>query len=330
MSNIKKNASSLVENEECIYQIIDNNKNNTNFAENQENNMDCRIYSLKTFMELDLPKSNIILDPIITERSLAMLYAYRGVGKSFFAMSLALAVATGDKFLRWKAPNPQKVLYVDGEMPANMLQDRFSKISNLNETGDYTENLEIFATDLQPFSTINISNTEMQKEITAIIEKKGIKLLILDNLSTLTTLDELDAASWNVIQEWLITLRKKGVAVIIVHHAGKSGNQRGISKREDILDLVINLRNKTSSNNEEEVSLNGKCQVVFEKNRNLSKKQISNFGIELVDIFDDKIAWIDVYAQVQQLKAEGISCREIEKITGISKSRVAEICKLDN
>ena len=78
------------------------NENNTNFAENQENNMDCRIYSLKTFMALDLPKSNIILDPIITERSLAMLYAYRGVGKSFFAMSLALAVATGDKFLRWK------------------------------------------------------------------------------------------------------------------------------------------------------------------------------------------------------------------------------------
>ena len=330
MSNIKKNASSLVENEECKYQIIDNNKNNTNFAENQENNMDCRIYSLKTFMELDLPKSNIILDPIITERSLAMLYAYRGVGKSFFAMSLALAVATGDKFLRWKAPNPQKVLYVDGEMPANMLQERFRKISNLNKTGDYTENLEIFATDLQPFSIINISNTEMQKEITAIIEKKGIKLLILDNLSTLTTLDELDAVSWNTIQEWLITLRKKGVAVIIIHHAGKTGTQRGISKREDILDLVINLRNKASSNNEEEVSLNGKCQVVFEKNRNLSKKQISNFGIELIDVFDDKIAWIDVYSTVQQLKDEGLSCRDIAKVTGISKSRVAEICKLDN
>ncbi len=330
MNNTPKNASSLLQNEEGKYQITDNNENNTNFAENQENNMDCRIYSLKTFMELDLPKSNIILDPIITERSLAMLYAYRGVGKSFFAMSLALAVATGDKFLRWKAPNPQKVLYVDGEMPANMLQERFRKISNLNEADDYTENLEIFATDLQPFSTINISNTEMQKEITAIIEKKGIKLLILDNLSTLTTLDELDAASWNVIQEWLITLRKKGVAVIIIHHAGKTGTQRGISKREDILDLVINLRNKASSNNEEEISLNGKCQVVFEKNRNLSKKQISNFGIELIDVFDDKIAWIDVYSTVQQLKDEGLSCRDIAKVTGISKSRVAEICKQTN
>ena len=187
MNNTQKNASSLLQNEESKYQNTDNNENNIHLGKNQENNMDCRIYSLKTFMELDLPKSNIILDPIITERSLAMLYAYRGVGKSFFAMSLALAVATGDKFLRWKAPNPQKVLYVDGEMPANMLQERFRKISNLNETGDYTENLEIFATDLQPFSIINISNTEMQKEITAIIEKKGIKLLILDNLSTLTT-----------------------------------------------------------------------------------------------------------------------------------------------
>lgn len=44
-----------------------------------------------------------------------------------------------------------------------------------------------------------------------------------------------------------ISSERRGVA-ILVHHSGK----RGVSKREDILDLVINLRNKAKSEKEEE------------------------------------------------------------------------------
>ena len=173
----------------------------------------------------------------------------------------------------------------------------------------------------------------MQEEISRIIKEKGVKLLILDNLSTLTTIDELDAASWGIIQSWLISLRKSGVAVLIIHHSGKRGGERGISKREDILDLVINLKNKAKSekgDDEDEVMFNGKCQVMFEKNRNLSKKQISNLGIELLDMDNGPVSWVDTYATVIDLKEQGCSCREIEAITGISKSRVSEIYRMAN
>ena len=34
-------------------------------------------------------------------------------------------------------------------------------------------------------------------------------------------------------QEWLLRLRRRGVSVLIVHHAGKGGEQRGKSRRED-------------------------------------------------------------------------------------------------
>ncbi len=135
------------------------------------------------------------------------------------------------------------------------------------------------------------------------------------------------------IQSWLISLRKSGAAVLIVHHSGKRGGQRGISKREGILDLVINLKNKTKSeksDDEDEVAFNGKCQVMFEKNKNLSKKQILNFGIELLDMDNGFVAWVDTYATVIELKEQGCSCREIEAITGISKSRVSEIYRMAN
>jgi hypothetical protein len=44
------------------------------------------------------------------------------------------------------------------------------------------------------------------------------------------------------MQEWILRLRKRGLAVLLVHHSGKSGEQRGTSRREDVLDTVIGLR----------------------------------------------------------------------------------------
>lgn len=343
-----KNMSPLVENEDSQYQNTNTNQDNSVYDENQENNAKCKIYNLNRFMALDLPKAGMILDPIITEGSLSMLHAYRGVGKSFFAMSLALAVANGGKFLRWKAPHPSKVLYVDGEMSSFTLQERFTKLSGCSlfadEQTDYTQNLVLFAADMQPFPSINIERGNVQYVIEQMIEDNGIKLVIFDNISSLTTIDELDSTAWLPIQEWLISLRKKNVAVLLIHHSGKNGGQRGVSKREDVLDLVISLRvppkntentQKTTSNQqnksedeEENDCFGGKCQVTFEKNRNIGgKNKLTNFGIQLLDMDDGSVMWADIYAVIKQLKEEGLSGYKIAALTGFSKTRVYEILK---
>ncbi len=44
------------------------------------------------------------------------------------------------------------------------------------------------------------------------------------------------------MQNWLLRLRRKGIAVLLIHHAGINGRQRGTSRREDALDTVIALR----------------------------------------------------------------------------------------
>ncbi|WP_456679309.1 hypothetical protein [Bradyrhizobium sp. S3.7.6] len=66
---------------------------------------------------------------------------------------------------------------------------------------------------------------------------------MLDNLSTLVNGGtENDAESWISMQAWLLQLRRRGVTVLVVHHAGRGGNARGTSKREDVLDTVIQLK----------------------------------------------------------------------------------------
>jgi hypothetical protein len=68
------------------------------------------------FLALNMPPREMLLDPILPERSLAMLYAQRGIGKTLLSLSIGLAVASGCPLLRWHAPRQRRVLYVDGEL----------------------------------------------------------------------------------------------------------------------------------------------------------------------------------------------------------------------
>ena len=81
------------------------------------------------FLDLHIPPREMLLHPILPERSLAMLYAPRGIGKTLLGLSIGLAVASGGPLLRWSAPKPRRVLYIDGEMPLACLQDRLRCIA---------------------------------------------------------------------------------------------------------------------------------------------------------------------------------------------------------
>ena len=49
---------------------------------------------INDFLNLDIPPREMLLDPILPERSLAMLYAPRGLGKSWLALSIGVTIAS--------------------------------------------------------------------------------------------------------------------------------------------------------------------------------------------------------------------------------------------
>ena len=81
------------------------------------------------FLKANFPPREIILEPLLPAKGLAMIYAPRGIGKTWVALGVAHAIASGSAFLRWNATTPRRVLYIDGEMPAALLQNSLRRHS---------------------------------------------------------------------------------------------------------------------------------------------------------------------------------------------------------
>ena len=67
-----------------------------------------------------------LLPPWLASDTTALVYGPPGIGKSFLALGVAWAVASGGSFLGWRSPRPRRVLYVDGEMGAAELRARLA------------------------------------------------------------------------------------------------------------------------------------------------------------------------------------------------------------
>jgi putative DNA primase/helicase len=174
----------------------------------------------------------------------------------------------------------------------------------------------------------NVATEEGQKRIEPLLD--GISFLVLDNLSTLAwTARDNDAESWGPMQAWLLKLRRRGMSVLLIHHAGKGGQQRGTSRREDVLDTVIALRRPADYSPVE----GARFEVHLEKARGVSGEDANPFEARL-EVCDGHLAWtmrnlsdVDV-DRVLRLSKEGLSIRDIAEETKLSKSKVHRILNL--
>jgi putative DNA primase/helicase len=286
-----------------------------------------RSLDIHELFNLDIPERQMMLDPILPDKGLAMLYASRGTGKTFVADGISYAVSTGTAFLKWRATQPRKVLHCDGEMPATALRERFDQIMRGASVKPDTGMLNILTADLIDMGIGNLASPKVQEELEPLLD--GVELLTLDNLSSLTSvIRDNGADSWSPIQEWLLRLRRRGVSVLIVHHAGKGGEQRGTSRREDVLDTSISLRRPSDYR----APQGARFEVHLEKARGVYGDLAKPFEA-LLEIREGAAFWTireieDVnFARVKALLDDGLTVRDIADETGIARSTVGRLKK---
>lgn len=279
------------------------------------------LVSATKLMSATLPERKVILDPILAQKSLMMLYGPRGLGKTHLALGIAWAVASGGSFLKWTASRPHRVVYVDGEMAAVDLQAR------LRWFGSAPPGLDFLIADLNTKS--GMADLATAAGQAALLRTWGHRpdLVVLDNLSSLMGVRGNNPDRWGEVQHWLMMLRRHGIAVLMLHHANKDGEQRGTSQREDALDVIVSMQRPTDHTPQE----GARFELHFEKARGLHGN-----AVEPIE------AWIDTdiagaqrwkwqpleqstFDKVVALLRRGLKPLEIAREAGLSKSQIYRI-----
>lgn len=188
--------------------------------------------------EVGIPPRRPIIGDWFCESDLAFVYAPRGLGKTWFSLALGVAIASKEGLGPWKVHGHAPVLYVDGEMPCQSLQERLEGLGGDDDLVVLNHESLFHLTG----RVLNLTDPKVQQAITRLCLEKGIKVLILDNLSCLFSgMKENEADAWEIALHWLLELRRNRIAVVIVAHSGRNGNMRGTSRREDAAFSVIRL-----------------------------------------------------------------------------------------
>jgi hypothetical protein len=267
-----------------------------------------------------------IIGKWMKEGDTGFVYGMRGCGKTWLVDAIATHVSTGTDLQDWEVPEAIQVLLIDGEMPGDDATARLTGMKKENKNLHVLHHEVLF--DVTGLA-MNLTQPRSQRVITEMCIQGKIKLLILDNLSCLFSgIKENDADEWEKVLNWLLDLRRRRIAVLIVHHSGRSGFMRGTSRREDALFWMIKVEEVEGKGASE---LGARFQTNFTKQRNsqtpewtrewtfqTEKDGTINIGCEEI-AFDEKVL---------RLIQSGItSATDLAEELEVNKSTVSRSCQ---
>lgn len=225
-----------------------------------------------------------------------MIYAPSGVGKSFLSLAIALAVASGGEVLGWRASKSRKVLIIDGEMDEHDHRSRASMLLEAMPDGDREAALTnlnfLNYQDQEPETWFpDIADEDGRDFVVEYATSLGAELVILDNFSTLATVDDENAASsFNPVIDLMRRLQRAGVSVILVHHSRKSsggeGSYRGSQKMSVTFHVIIRLEHQNGLPSHDGLAFD----MHFEKVRRKRTSDVESARVALTYL-DGKPVW---------------------------------------
>lgn len=197
----------------------------------------------------NMKKAAMLIAPIIREGTGTTIFGGTGVAKSWLAMSIAAAAANGKSVFpdRWPVVDTDgiKCVTIAGEMDQGEYGERLRRL-HLHYAVD-EEHKKNFV--LHVAEQLDIATPDGLARIGSIIDDaenncgipgQPVKLVILDNLTTLSTEGE-NPANFGRIEYALKSLKARGIAVILIHHENQKGDILGARKISDVMDMKLHL-----------------------------------------------------------------------------------------
>ncbi|NNN32522.1 AAA family ATPase [Streptomyces sp. S3(2020)] len=181
--------------------------------------MNNNAFGIKRLSEVTPSSETPFLIEGLVHRTATMIYGRPKAGKSFVALSAAMALGEGTPWLGREVEAKNTLLWALDPGQEDETWQRFNTANGAKES-------RLFITDVRPEDT-----DEWWAEFSDVLLSTGVEVLIVDNLSAL-----LGRGSYNNDADVrpalgrLQALLDEGIAIVLVHHAGKFNEEQGSQK----------------------------------------------------------------------------------------------------
>ena len=198
------------------------------------------------------PPPPIIDDGVLLDRSLLLIVGQPKANKSFLALNMGVAIASGTDFAGFTVVDKHRVLFLSAEGGYYSNRERIKTITADIDEADLHE--IFFSTKVVP----DLGNDADDTIFKECIEKYNPKVLILDPFIRFHTADENSSSSMsNIFAKIRKLIDGHDIAVILVHHEGKNASKggRGSSVIHAEYDSCIKIRKQKNAKHKVEFDM---------------------------------------------------------------------------
>src|SRR5262245_24926756 len=180
-----------------------------------------------------VPRRDWSVPGLLLRRSLTLVVAPPGIGKSLLTIQVGLMAAVGGSWGPWSARQPEKVLIINAEDDFAEMQRRlWAAATEMGiDQGRLTDRILLAET---PASIViarfdnrarAVIRTPLLEDLVLTVQENGITLIVVDPFAETFDLDENSNSQlkWAGIL-WREVARRTGAVVLIVHHTRKGSN----------------------------------------------------------------------------------------------------------
>ncbi|MGB6647059.1 MAG: AAA family ATPase, partial [Bacteroidota bacterium] len=199
-------------------------------------------------LDMQIESPAFLVEDLIRETSLNMLFGEPECGKSMLALNLSLAVATGAQdWLAYKLNKQGKVLYVNNEVA---LEDFIWRIKAMASEIDPKEALKNLI-----FPKVLPEGEQFWHHLDEVVSEERPALLVVDTFYMLHQAEENDSSDMKPILKKFLALRDEyKMAVLLIHHTKKGSHfskmhneqMRGSSVFGAMPDTVLQMKRSGS------------------------------------------------------------------------------------
>lgn len=185
------------------------------------------------------PQRDYLFDGVMCTTSRWIINGETGVGKTLLGLELGFAAAAAADFLSWKGVRRCRVMYLDGEMPAETLQERIKAAADVYGTVDlYAYNRDGLCEGEMPPLNSDAGQAWLWREIDLVAPD----LLIGDSLMCLLAGSLSEEEPWLPMKALVRRISARRIAQIWLHHTGHDTSRGfGTKTREWEMDTVAML-----------------------------------------------------------------------------------------